>query len=97
MSPRIWPPALNWKASTHWDYEAEANGTPGACVLCGKPSLLLSTDGVPCHKVCAEGWFEQHPQAWAAYETQRDQPKTAAQMAAPQASDPDNGLFDQAA
>jgi hypothetical protein len=72
-------------------------GAPRPCVLCGKPSLLLSDDGKPCHKVCAEGWFEQHPEAWAAYEDQRDhktpqQKRTAALTAAPAA-----GLFTQAA
>ncbi|MFM9369040.1 hypothetical protein [Streptomyces sp. Da 82-17] len=72
MSPRVWPPVLDWTASTHWDYEAAATDSPRPCVLCGKPSLLLSDDGKPCHKACAEDWFEQHPDAWAAFEKKRD-------------------------
>jgi hypothetical protein len=74
-TPKVWPPALDWKDSKHWDFTAAAMDAPSPCVLCGKPSLLLSDDGKPCHKTCAEAWFEQHPQAWAAYEEQRDTKK----------------------
>lgn len=97
MTPRVWPPALDWKASTHWDYEAEAMNAPKPCVLCGTPSLLLSDDGAPCHKTCAEAWFEEHPEAWAAYEEQRDRKRTAKQKVAAVATGAANPLFTQAA
>ncbi|MGW1071039.1 hypothetical protein ACWD4F_41900 [Streptomyces aureus] len=97
MSPRIWPPALDWRASTHWDYDAAAMDAPRPCVLCGHPSLLLSDDGAPCHKTCAEAWFEQHPDAWAAYEARRDRTTSVTPTTNPQAIETDNALFDQAA
>ncbi|MFC5174984.1 hypothetical protein [Streptomyces mutomycini] len=99
MSPAVWPPALDWKSAAHWDYDAEETGAPRPCVLCGKPSLLLSEKGEPCHKVCAEGWFEQHPEAWAVYEAQRDRKKTTAQevLVEPVIGSDDSGLFETAA
>ncbi|MFI1245018.1 hypothetical protein [Enterococcus casseliflavus] len=94
MNAKVWPPVLDWKASTHWDYDAAEMGDPGLCVLCGTPSLLLSDKGEPCHKTCAEAWFEQHPEAWAAYEEQRDAKKTSVTTRATTATDT---LFTQAA
>jgi len=96
MSPRVWPPVLDWKASTHWDYDAAEMDAPRPCVLCGAPSLLLSDRGEPCHKVCAEAWFEQHPKAWAAYEEQRDRKTGPRQVVVP-STDPDAALFTEAA
>jgi hypothetical protein len=97
MTPRVWPPVLNWKGSEHWDYDAAEMGDPGSCVLCGAPSLLLSDDGRPCHKVCAERWFEQHPEAWAAYEERRDRKKSTTAPAVPEGTGAANTLFTQAA
>lgn len=72
-TPRVWPPRLNWSASSHWDYAPD----PSPCVLCGKPTHLLSDSGAHTHKVCAEIWFEAHPDAWAEYELRRDARKKA--------------------
>ena len=30
------------------------------CVLCGRPTTLVSPRGKHCHKTCAEAWTEQH-------------------------------------
>lgn len=97
MNAKVWPPVLDWKSGEHWDYDAAEMGAPQPCVLCGTPSLLLSDKGEPCHKTCAEAWFEQHPEAWAAYEEQRDRKKTAHPVTVSLATGRDNGLFDEAA
>ena len=46
---------LNWRDSAHW------SGTDKPCVICHKPTPLLSDRGKPVHKVCAEQWIEDHP------------------------------------
>lgn len=61
-SARLWPPVLDWSDPRHWD------DTARPCVLCRRPTQLRSGQGKPCHKVCAEAWYEQHPQAWLQYE-----------------------------
>jgi hypothetical protein len=72
MSPRIWPPALDWRDSRH----SNPVGLDD-CVLCGRLTPLLSERGEPCHKTCAESWFEAHPDAWEFYERRRDHESTA--------------------
>jgi hypothetical protein len=38
-------------------------GDPAMCVVCRRPALCRSPNGVPCHKTCAEGWVDAHPNA----------------------------------
>lgn len=55
--------ALDWTKNGP-DGAAPRIHPPRPCVLCRKPSILLSPrKKVPMHKVCAEGWYEQHPEA----------------------------------
>lgn len=54
---RIWPPLLDWKGHGHW-------GADEPCVICEQLTPLRSDAGKPCHKVCAEDWYEKHPDAW---------------------------------
>lgn len=89
--PRIWPPILDWSdRKTHWDDLAYP------CVLCKRLTNLVSDKGKPTHKACAEAWYEQHPDAWAAYEAERDA-RTAKARAARAAAGVDDeeevGLF----
>ncbi|MDI2128747.1 hypothetical protein [Yinghuangia seranimata] len=51
-------PVLDWHSPEHWNH-----GTTEPCVVCGEPTFLLSDRGIPCHKVCAEAWFADHPAA----------------------------------
>ncbi|TGB09786.1 hypothetical protein [Streptomyces sp. MZ04] len=57
-SARVWPPFLDWSGPGHW-------GDDEPCVLCRRPTPLRSDAGKPCHKVCAEEWYEKHPDKWA--------------------------------
>jgi hypothetical protein len=41
-------------------------------VLCEGLTHLLSDTGKPCHKTCAESWYEANPTAWEFYERRRD-------------------------
>ena len=67
MSPRVWPPFLDWRDQRHWNPAG-----PDECVLCGRLTPLLSEHGRPSHKTCAEAWFEANPDAWEFYERRRD-------------------------
>lgn len=44
------------------DWSSATVGDPAPCVLCGKPALMRSPRGVPCHKTCAERWHDEHGQ-----------------------------------
>ncbi len=74
--PRISPPILDWSdRDQHWD------GFNEPCVLCGRPTPLVSDTGKPTHKACAEAWYEQHPDAWLEYEAERDRRASEARRA----------------
>jgi hypothetical protein len=38
-------------------------GKTEPCVICHKPTMLLSPRGKPVHKVCAEQWTDRHPRS----------------------------------
>ncbi|MGK5533433.1 hypothetical protein [Streptomyces sp. URMC 129] len=69
-APRVWPPALDWSDSSHWNPAGLDD-----CVLCEGLTPLLSERGEPCHKTCAEDWYAEHPDAWELFERRRDQAK----------------------
>lgn len=72
--PPVWPPLLDWSDRRHW------GDFPAPCVLCKAPTRLMSDRGKACHKVCAEEWFEKHPEAWAAYQTNQAQQQKTPQL-----------------
>ncbi|MEU5215119.1 hypothetical protein AB0G79_02830 [Streptomyces sp. NPDC020807] len=49
---------LNWNSSQHYDHSGDC-----ACTQCGKPTPLRAHSGEPVHKVCAETWNDNNPQA----------------------------------
>ncbi|MCF2531326.1 hypothetical protein [Yinghuangia soli] len=47
--------ALDWTSGSHW------GGSHEPCVICGELTFLVSDRGRPCHKECAERWYDAHP------------------------------------
>jgi len=47
------PVVLDWRAGHNTEF-------PRPCVLCGRPTTLVSPRGKHCHKTCAEAWTEQY-------------------------------------
>ena len=45
-----------------WRHTGRVSQQPQRCVLCDQNTILISPNGKPCHKTCAERWIEQHSQ-----------------------------------
>lgn len=60
-------PQSNERADLDWR-GARVVDEPRPCVLCGKPTILLSpAKGAPCHKRCAEDWLQhREPHSYSA-------------------------------
>ena len=51
-----------WKGRVvlDWSKDGRVGASEQTCVLCGRPTPLISPAGKPCHKTCAEAWTEQN-------------------------------------
>ncbi|MFA3838623.1 hypothetical protein [Streptomyces aureus] len=49
---------LDWHDAQHFDRTRDL-----PCALCARPTPMRSHHGEPVHKVCAEDWNDQHPEA----------------------------------